>query len=87
MIDPGLVSVTDSAGISSVPMQTVCDLLDAGYSGRHSLGVAAQAVEHADRALLLAVRSARAEGLTWAQIGDLLGVTRQAAHLRFAKKM
>jgi hypothetical protein len=35
--------------------------------------------------LVRAVRLARAEGLNWAQIGRLLGVTRQSARERFER--
>lgn len=87
MIDDGMLSTADAAGISSVPMSTAVELLDGGFSGRHLLGVAAEAVRHAQALELLAVRQARAQNLTWQQIGDLLGVTKQAAHLRFSKLM
>lgn len=33
------------------------------------------------------VHEARAEGRTWAEIGDALGITRQAAHERFREKI
>jgi len=33
-----------------------------------------------------AVRGLRASGLTWQQIGDAAGTTRQAAHQRWARK-
>jgi hypothetical protein len=41
---------------------------------------AVEAEEHLNRA----VTAARAAGATWADIGDALGITRQAAHKRFA---
>jgi hypothetical protein len=85
--DDALVSVTDSAGISSVPMATAVELIDAGFTARHLLPVAVQAVEHAEAALVLSVRQARADGLSWRHIGDLLGVTAQAAHQRFSKRV
>lgn len=81
-----LVSVTESAGVSDLPMRTFCELADSGQvGGRYLLPVAAQAAAQAERALVLAVRQARAEGVTWQAIGDLLGVTRSAAHQRFSK--
>ena len=46
---------------------------------------AAAAAEHADTELHAAVTAARAVGVTWAAIGDALGITRQAAFQRFGK--
>lgn len=81
-----LVSVTDSAGVSDASMRTFCELADSDVvGGRYLLPVAVDAAVHADRALVFAVRKARAEGVTWQAIGDLLGVTRSAAHQRFSK--
>ena len=37
----------------------------------------------AEAAVALAVSDARAEGWTWQQIGDVLGVSRQAAQQRY----
>jgi hypothetical protein len=85
--DDALVSVTESAGLSAVPMDTAIQLLDAGHSARSILGVVVQVLDQTDRLEVLAVRRARAEGMTWRQIGDLLGVSAQAAHKRFAGKM
>ena len=42
-----------------------------------------RAAEDADQALRLAVHTARGQGTSWAQIGQELGVTRQAAQMRF----
>lgn len=85
--DDALVSVTESAGLSAAPMETAIQLLDGEYSASATLGVVAQAVTHADRALTLAVRQARAQGRTWRDIGHLLGMSPQAAHQRFSKLM
>jgi hypothetical protein len=41
----------------------------------------------ADRVLTLCIEQSRDAGHTWQQIGDLLGVTRQAAFQRFGKPM
>src|SRR6516162_2340185 len=41
--------------------------------------------EMADRVLRLCVQQSRDAGHTWQEIGDLLGVTRQAAFQRFGK--
>lgn len=39
--------------------------------------------EVADRAKLLVVKAMRERGASWADIGDALGVTRQAAYLHY----
>jgi hypothetical protein len=44
---------------------------------------AAHAAAHADAQLAAAARAARDAGASWAQIGDALGLTRQAAHQRW----
>lgn len=84
-----LVSVTESAGLDHVGAQWVrlSDALDVGGSPAEAVRIAGTLASRIDTALLLAVRQARAGGLTWQQIGDLLGVTKQAAHLRFAGRM
>jgi len=40
-----------------------------------------------DDAILAAVRGLRRGGATWEEIGSSIGVTRQAAIMRWAKKM
>ena len=40
----------------------------------------------ADRIERRAVAAARAQGWSWSQIGDALGVSRQAIHKRFRKE-
>ena len=45
--------------------------------------VASADVERAQQGLRDAVRAARAEGCTWAELGEVLGTTRQAAFKRF----
>lgn len=45
---------------------------------------AAAAVDAAERKLHERVRDARANGVTWDEIGEALGVTRQSAHRRFS---
>lgn len=49
-----------------------------------SLAAASHLVEIADRALHAIVADARRQGVTWAQIGEHLGVSRQAAQKRFS---
>lgn len=39
---------------------------------------------HCDEALKLAVRAWRSTGASWQEIGDVLGITRQAAWQRFS---
>jgi len=87
MTDDALVSVTESAGLLPLNSDVVrlFDLLDDGDQPADAVRLAVGIAGRIDRALTLAVRQARAAGLTWEQIGDLLGVTKQAAHLRFSK--
>lgn len=47
------------------------------------VGLAQRGLEEAETELREAVREARAAGRTWADIGRTLGVTRQAAQIRF----
>lgn len=41
----------------------------------------------ADRLELAAVDAAIAQGWSWSEVADALGVTRQAAHKRFARRV
>ncbi|MCG7308579.1 hypothetical protein [Brachybacterium sp. ACRRE] len=52
--------------------------------GEESLAAAAQLVSSADRTLHRFVAAARAEGISWAHIGSVLGISRQAAQKRFS---
>lgn len=49
------------------------------------LGHAQAALEQAERELGAAVGAARAQGATWQQVADVLGVSRQAAFKRFGR--
>lgn len=49
------------------------------------IGLALREVDTAEAELREAVAAARSAGYTWAQIGMVLGVSRQAAHERFAE--
>lgn len=59
------------------------NLMDAGQL--HELEVLRELQDALPEALAAAVLDARREGLTWALIGGLLGVSEQAAQQRFAK--
>lgn len=50
----------------------------------HALGQLAELAERVDWAMLSVVGEARCKGLTWQQVGDALGVSKQAAQQRFA---
>jgi hypothetical protein len=47
------------------------------------IAAAHEAAEHADELLHQSIAAARHAGHSWAEIGELLGVTRQAAHQRY----
>lgn len=49
-----------------------------------ALSTAQQVRERMDWVLLSLVGEARSHGLSWSQVGDALGVRKQAAHQRFA---
>ncbi|MFC5179987.1 hypothetical protein [Actinomadura harenae] len=49
------------------------------------VAAAAEAVRRADDRLRGTVEAARASGRTWQEIGDVLGITRQAAFQRFGR--
>lgn len=88
MIEDAFMSVAESAGLESVGSSWVrlLDHLEDGDSPADALRLAALLSSRIERALVLAVRQARVSGLTWRQIGDLLGVTPQAAHKRFFRR-
>lgn len=87
--DDALVSVTESAGLDQVSASwaRLSDALDVGGSPAEAVRLAGLLAARMDRALTLSVRQARADGLTWEAIGDLLGVTKSAAHQRFSKNL
>ena len=61
-------------------------LHDAGGSNpRRALAAVRALADETDWLLVRAVRLARAEGYNWAQIGRLLGVSRQSAKQRFER--
>jgi hypothetical protein len=65
----------------SSPAPAAAGSNDALLAGLTHLG---QVAERVDWALLSVVGEARANGATWAAIGQALGVSRQAAQQRFA---
>ncbi|WP_034488280.1 hypothetical protein [Actinomadura oligospora] len=50
-----------------------------------AVAAAAEAVRRAEDHLRGTVGTARSSGLTWQEIGDALGITRQAAFQRFGR--
>ena len=63
-------------------MQTLID--SAGDDDpRRALAAAAELRRQAERLQDTAVRRARVAGLTWAEIAEHLGVTKQAAHRKY----
>lgn len=61
------------------------DVVRSGEPGseREALGLAQGAIDWLNAELARYVRSARLSGVSWQQVGDELGVTRQAASQRF----
>ena len=56
-----------------------------GGSPVHRLAEIADAKQRLAREEAVAVRQARQAGLSWAEIGTLLGVTRQAMHKKYGR--
>lgn len=52
-------------------------------NGLDRIGASVRAINREQLGLVQAIRHARAQGFTWAKIGVILGVTRQAAQQRF----
>ena len=61
--------------------------MDSRQSPLEAIRVAAADVAAAERALLDAVRAARAAGVSWARIGAVFGVSRQSVWERFAGRI
>lgn len=68
---------------ASSPLFDLLDHLADTYPTEDLLDTLANYRSHVEDAIHLAVVEARAEGQTWEQIGNLLGVTRQAAQQRY----
>jgi DNA-directed RNA polymerase specialized sigma24 family protein len=63
------------------PMETVTGADDGGVVGE--LAAVAEAKRVLSRREEVAIRKARHSGLSWAEIGTLLGVTRQTIHRKY----
>lgn len=66
-------------------MEATFDFGDSGSPVRR-LAAIAEAKSEIARAEAAAVRHARMHGMSWAEIGTILGVSKQALHQRFGKK-
>ena len=68
------------------PMRTSLDTDDGGTDDIvPELAAVAEAKRELSRREEVAVRRARNAGLSWAEIGTLLGVTRQTMHRKYRK--
>lgn len=79
--DPVLVEATDAV------TRLLAGSGDPGEAPARLLAAAGQAADLAERldwVLLSLVGEARAHGVSWAEIGRAIGVSKQAAHARFA---
>lgn len=61
-------------------------IVDEDIAALQEVGIAANALDDARSRLQSAVDSARDVGLSWARIGTVLGVSRQAAEQRFGRR-
>lgn len=73
--------------LTSGPRQKNVDTVQAEGTGSvlDAIGRAAQAARAAEEGLAMTVAQARGAGNSWAQIGQVLGVSRQAAFQRFGR--
>jgi DNA-directed RNA polymerase specialized sigma24 family protein len=82
-VDNMRTQAREFAAIAEALLANVVELLDSSDPKTRVRGVhhLAAGVEALERQVLL---EAQGSGLTWAQIGDIYGVSRQAAHRRFS---
>jgi hypothetical protein len=67
-------------------MRTSVDTDGGGETPVAQLARIAEAKRELSRAEEVAVRRGRAAGLSWAEIGTLLGVSKQAMHQRYGRR-
>jgi DNA-directed RNA polymerase specialized sigma24 family protein len=67
-------------------MRTAVDTGDGDETPVAQLARVAEAKAELTRAEEVAVRRARAAGLSWSEIGTLLGVSKQAMHQRYGRR-
>lgn len=79
--EPNVVEVRTHLGLA------VQSYLTSDSSGLDLIVGLTEMAKVADAMLAEAVASARADGATWAELGQILGVTRQAAHRRFGREV
>ncbi|HEX3816355.1 MAG TPA: DUF3887 domain-containing protein [Mycobacteriales bacterium] len=65
--------------------QKIVDVMDDGEHALGAIGSARDAARAAEEGLAMTVAEARGAGHSWAQIGAVLGVSRQAAFQRFGR--
>jgi hypothetical protein len=69
--------------LSELEDQDPGDLAWEDVSDLSAIGQAMRTVDDAERGLVLAVATARLHGRSWAEIGAVLGTSKQAAQQRF----
>jgi DNA-directed RNA polymerase specialized sigma24 family protein len=67
-------------------MRTALETGDGGEGPVAQLARIAEAKRELSRDEEVAVRRARAAGLSWSEIGTLLGVSKQAMHQRYGRR-
>ena len=81
--DPVVVQVADAARRLAAELSRAGSPRDAVAAARDAVAAARDLSASADAALQAAVDRARAAGVSWTEIGDVLGMSRQAAFQRF----
>lgn len=82
--NPGVIGLSDSLGIDPSALSSTLTLLEWNPE-KHTAAFAhiVRAQAAVDALTDYAVKLARQDKKTWAEIGHMLGVTAQAAHKRF----